>query len=76
MAAANEELVRVLESLWLVEVGRRLLSRRSAVSDWQSDDAAEHREILAAVAERRGQDAELLMAKHVRGALRHWSPGQ
>ena len=73
-ASGNEELVRVLESLWLVEVGRRLLSRRSAVSDWQSEDAEEHRAIADAVAEGRAEDAEALMAKHVRGALRHWEP--
>lgn len=60
----------------LVEVGRRLLSRRSAVSDWQSVDVEEHRAIAAAVAEGRAGDAELLMARHVRGALRHWEPEQ
>ena len=75
-ASGNEELVRVLESLWLVEVGRRLLSRRSAVSDWQSEDIEEHRAISDAVAEGRAEDAELLMARHVRGALRHWEPEQ
>ncbi|MEW6638606.1 MAG: GntR family transcriptional regulator, partial [Actinomycetota bacterium] len=41
-AAGNEELVRVLETLWLVEVGRRLLSKRYAVSDWQAEDVEEH----------------------------------
>ena len=73
-ASGNEELSRVLESLWLVEVGRRLLSRRSAVSDWQSEDIEEHRAIADAVAEGRAEDAELLMAAHVRSALRHWEP--
>ena len=73
-ASGNEELLRVFESLWLVEVGRRLLARRSAVSDWQSDDIEEHREIAAAVAEGRADDAERLMAQHVRGAMRHWEP--
>ena len=73
-ATGNEELVRVLESLWLVEVGRRLLSRRSAASDWQSQDVEEHREISAAVAEGRTDDAERLMAEHVRSAVRHWEP--
>ena len=73
-ASGNEELVRVLESLWLVEVGRRLLSRRSAVSDWQSDDIEEHRAIADAVAEGRAEDVESLMTRHVRGALRHWEP--
>lgn len=73
-ATQNEELVRILESLWLVEVGRRLLSRRAAVSDWQSDDVLEHSEIAAAVAEGRDKDAEQLMAEHVRDAMHHWEP--
>ena len=68
--------MRVLESLWIVEVGRRLLSRRSAVSDWQTTDVEEHREISAAVAEGRFEDAERLMAEHVRRAIRHWEPEQ
>ena len=73
-ATGNEELVRVLESLWLVEVGRRLLWRRSVASDWQRDDVREHREIAAAVAEGRSEDAARLMAEHVSGAMRHWEP--
>ena len=73
-ASGNDELVRVLESLWLIEVGRRLLSRRSAVSDWQDDDIREHREIADAVAEGRAEDAGRLMAEHIRGAMHHWEP--
>ena len=73
-ASGNDELVRVLESLWLVEVGRRLLSRRSAVSDWQHEDVREHREIADAVAEGRAEDAGRLMAEHIRGAMHHWEP--
>jgi DNA-binding GntR family transcriptional regulator len=73
-ATGNEELVRVLDSLWLIEVGRRLLSRRNAASDWQSEDVEEHGEIADAVAERDAERAERLMADHVRGALRHWEP--
>jgi DNA-binding GntR family transcriptional regulator len=73
-ATGNEELVRVLESLWLVEVGRRLLSRRSAAPGWQQADVKEHREIAAAVSEGRAEDARRLMAEHVRSALRHWEP--
>ncbi|HEX5975137.1 MAG TPA: GntR family transcriptional regulator [Rubrobacteraceae bacterium] len=73
-ASGNEELVRVIESLWLVEVGRRLLFRRSAEPDWQRTDASEHREILAAVHEGRAADAERLMAGHVRHAVQHWEP--
>ncbi|QYJ14253.1 HTH-type transcriptional regulator LutR [Rubrobacter xylanophilus DSM 9941] len=73
-ATGNEELVRVLESLWIVEVGRRLLSRRYAVSNWQAEDVAEHRDILAAVELRRPEEAERLMAEHVRRAVQHWEP--
>ena len=64
----------MLESLWLVEVGRRLLSRRNAASDWQHEDVEEHREIAAAVAEGRAEDAGRLMADHVRRAVHHWEP--
>jgi DNA-binding GntR family transcriptional regulator len=73
-ASGNEELVRVIESLWLVEVGRRLLFRRSAEPDWQRTDASEHREVLTAVHEGRAADAERLMASHVRHAVHHWEP--
>ena len=73
-ATGNDELVRALESLWLVEVGRRLLSRRSASSDWQANDVEEHRRISAAVAEGRADEAERLMAQHVRDAMQHWEP--
>ncbi|MCA3748787.1 MAG: GntR family transcriptional regulator [Rubrobacter sp.] len=73
-ATGNEELVRVLESLWLVEVGRRLLSRRYAVSNWQAEDVAEHRGILSAVELGRPDEAERLMAEHVRRAVQHWEP--
>jgi DNA-binding GntR family transcriptional regulator len=71
-ATGNEEHVRILDSLWLVEVGRRLLSRRATEVEWQGADAAEHREIAAAVAERRGDDAARLMEAHVRAAVQHW----
>ncbi|HEX5915217.1 MAG TPA: GntR family transcriptional regulator [Rubrobacter sp.] len=73
-ASGNEELVRVIESLWLVEVGRRLLFRRSAEPDWQRTDASEHREVLEAVHKGRAADAEHLMARHVRRAGHHWEP--
>jgi DNA-binding GntR family transcriptional regulator len=71
-ASGNDEMMRVLESLWIVEVGRRLLLRRSAVSDWQFEDAEEHREIAAAVTEGRAEEAGRLMAEHVRRAVHHW----
>jgi DNA-binding GntR family transcriptional regulator len=73
-AAHNAELLRVLESLWLVEVGRRLLARRWAVSDWPAEDIEDHRSIMNAVSERRVRDAEKLMSEHVSGAVHHWDP--
>ena len=73
-ASGNEELVRVLNSLWLVEVGRRLLSRRTADPNWLHEDTREHREILTAVSEGRAADAERLMAEHISRAVHHWEP--
>ncbi|MBX6764405.1 MAG: GntR family transcriptional regulator [Rubrobacteraceae bacterium] len=71
-ATGNEELVRVLRSLWIVEVGRRLLSRRMLTSDWKDEDVAEHRQIASAVAEGRAEDAERLMLEHIERAIGHW----
>jgi DNA-binding GntR family transcriptional regulator len=71
-ATGNDEHVRILDSLWLVEVGRRLLSRRATEVEWQGADVSEHREIAQAVADRRGDDAARLMEAHVRAAVQHW----
>ena len=73
-ASGNDELARVLGSLWLVEVGRRLLSRRTADPNWLHEDVGEHREILTAVSEKRASDAERLMADHIGRAVHHWEP--
>jgi len=73
-ASGNEELARVLGSLWLVEVGRRLLSRRTTDPNWLHDDVREHREILTAVSENHAVDAERLMAEHIGRAVHHWEP--
>jgi DNA-binding GntR family transcriptional regulator len=73
-AAHNRELVLTIESLWLVEVGRRLLARRSTTPHWQDCDVAEHREILTALRARDGARAAALTEEHVRAALRHWEP--
>jgi DNA-binding GntR family transcriptional regulator len=73
-ASGNDELARVLNSLWLVEVGRRLLARRTAEPNWLHDDVREHREILTAVREGRAADAERLMAEHIARAVHHWEP--
>ena len=75
-ATGNEEHVRILDSLWLVEVGRRLLSRRATEVEWQGADVSEHRAIAAAVAERCGDDAARLMEAHVRAAVQHWEDKQ
>jgi DNA-binding GntR family transcriptional regulator len=74
-ATANAELERTLESLWIVEVGRRLMARRAAVDDWREPDVAEHTQILEAVEAGAGSTAAELMAEHVRSALRHWRSG-
>jgi DNA-binding GntR family transcriptional regulator len=71
-ASGNFELERTLESLWIVEVGRRLMARRAAVEDWRARDLDEHRRILAAVAAGAAETAADLMERHVRDALRHW----
>jgi DNA-binding GntR family transcriptional regulator len=72
-ATGNPELVSVFASLWIVEIGRRLLAARVASrSAWQSADASEHRALLAAVQDRDGDRAADLMARHIREALQHW----
>ena len=68
----NRELVGVLESMWIVEVGRRLLAARATSEEWRRFDVAEHRAIAAAVAERDGDRAARLMTEHVAEALQHW----
>ena len=71
-ATHNDELVRTLESLWLVEVGRRLLSARSAMQDWVPSDVADHEAIAAAVEHGDADQAGALMAAHIGAALQHW----
>jgi DNA-binding GntR family transcriptional regulator len=71
-ATGNAELERTLRSLWIVEVGRRLMARRAAVEDWRARDLEEHQGILAAVAAGAAERAADLMERHVRSALRHW----
>jgi DNA-binding GntR family transcriptional regulator len=70
----NAELVRVLESLWIVEVGRGLLARRRAAPSWQDADVAEHEAILEAVLASDPDLADALTRAHVEGALRYWTP--
>ncbi|WP_053226217.1 GntR family transcriptional regulator [Solirubrobacter soli] len=75
-ATGNDEHVRILDSLWLVEVGRRLLARRATTTDWQGADVSEHRAIAAAVSDRDGDLAARLMDAHVRAAFQHWEEKQ
>jgi DNA-binding GntR family transcriptional regulator len=71
-AAGNRDLVSVLEAMWIVEIGRRLLAARATSADWRESDVAEHRAIAAAVAERDGERAARLMVEHIGEALQHW----
>jgi DNA-binding GntR family transcriptional regulator len=71
-ASQNDELVRTLQSLWIVEVGRRLLSARSATQDWVSADVEEHEAILEAVEQGDAGRAAALMSDHIGDALQHW----
>jgi DNA-binding GntR family transcriptional regulator len=72
-ATRNAALVRLIDSLWIADVGRRLLARRRTQPDWQEADVAEHLELLAAIEARDGDRAETLMREHVESAWRHWS---
>jgi DNA-binding GntR family transcriptional regulator len=74
-ATGNAALVRLIESLWIADVGRRLLAQRRRAPSWQASDVAEHRAILEAVERRDGAVAAQLMRDHVGSAVRHWSRG-
>jgi DNA-binding GntR family transcriptional regulator len=71
--ARNAEFTRILESLWTVDIGRRLLDRRGASPAWQSEDVTEHRAIADAVRAGDGELAAELMAQHVGSAHAYWS---
>jgi DNA-binding GntR family transcriptional regulator len=72
-ATGNEQLFRLVDGLWIADVGRRLLAQRYATPAWQADDAREHEAILAAVEAGDGERAEELMRRHDEDALRDWS---
>jgi DNA-binding GntR family transcriptional regulator len=72
-ATRNAALVRLIDSLWIADVGRRLLARRRTQPDWQEADVAEHLQLVAAIEARDGDRAEVLMREHVESAWRHWS---
>lgn len=74
-AATQNPVIRTtFESLWLEEVGRRLLASRRAAQDWQEADADDHEAILEALRLGDAERAATLMEAHVRGALQHWEP--
>lgn len=75
-ATHNDAFAKLLESLWIADVGRRLLAQRRRTSSWQDDDVAEHEQIAAALEARDGDTAARLMRDHVASAVRHWSPRQ
>jgi DNA-binding GntR family transcriptional regulator len=73
-ATRNEAFVRLLEGLWIADVGRRLLAERRRAASWQDDDVEEHEAIVVALEARDGERAAALMRAHVASAVRHWSP--
>jgi DNA-binding GntR family transcriptional regulator len=72
-ASCNTELVRTLESLWMVDIGRELLARRGTSPDWQPEDVAQHEAIADAIAAGDADRAAELMYEHVEEAYAHWS---
>ncbi len=75
-ATGNDSFLRLIDSLWIADVGRRLLARRRTQPDWQDADVAEHAELLAAIEGADGDRAESIMREHVASAWRHWSGSQ
>jgi DNA-binding GntR family transcriptional regulator len=73
-ATHNAAIVGTLDSLWISEVGRRLLARRAGTADWRHTDISEHQAILDAVQRGDGDQAERLVREHIDSALRHWNP--
>jgi DNA-binding GntR family transcriptional regulator len=72
-STGNETLVRIFDSLWIADVGRRLLASRRTQPEWQQTDSDEHDELLEAIEKRDGDRAESLMRAHVESAWQHWS---
>ena len=73
-ATHNEQLWRLIDGLWIADVGRRLLARRYATPSWQADDAQRARgdpRCRSPPATQRR--AEELVRRHDEDALRHWS---
>lgn len=73
-ATRNSAFTKLLDALWIADVGRMLLAQRRRTANWQHDDVKEHRAIVAALEARDGEEAAGLMRAHVESAVRHWSP--
>lgn len=73
-ATHNPVFTRILEGLWIADVGRRLLAQRRSADGWQDHDIEEHHALVDALGKRDGQLAARLMGEHVESAVRHWSP--
>ena len=73
-ATGNQAFTKLLDALWIADVGRRLLAQRRQAANWQDDDVDEHRAIVAALEAGDGERAASLMRAHVESAVRHWSP--
>jgi DNA-binding GntR family transcriptional regulator len=72
-ATHNDELVNILDSMWIIEVGRRLLARRAFAPRWRAADISEHTAIADAVERRDAEEAEALMREHIGAAVQHWN---
>jgi DNA-binding GntR family transcriptional regulator len=72
-ATHNEAMTRIFDSLWIADVGRRLLASRRSQPDWQDVDVAEHEALFAAIEASDSALAESLMRAHVESAWRHWA---
>jgi DNA-binding GntR family transcriptional regulator len=73
-ATRNHAFTKLLDALWIADVGRRLLAQRRRAESWQDHDVEEHRAILQALEQSDGELAASLMRAHVEDAVRHWSP--
>ncbi len=73
-ATGNQAFTRLLDALWIADVGRWLLAQRRQAENWQHDDIEEHHGIVAAIEAGNGKRAATLMRAHVESAVRHWSP--
>ena len=73
-ATRNKAFTKLLEGLWIADVGRRLLAQGRRSEQWQDQDVDEHKAILASFEAGDADRAAELMRDHVESAFRHWSP--